>query len=336
MILTELATQLHDAVSPEDVFGTDAEASYRELVKVCHPDRNPGNIAFATEIFQLLEYWHTQANKPPIILKSPLREYALGKQLATGDLSDVFLARSSSTAYVVKLAKNSSVKSYFDHEKAVLDKWPAHITGNFYAEYLPHPVDNFVVRIKGRGKCLVLVFSYCAGYISLEEIRKRKPLGVDARTAAWMFNRILEILGQVHSEGILHGAVLPCHLLYHPKTHGLILIDWTNSVKAGHHISSISSRYKSWYPAEVLAKSSAGPYTDLFMAAKCALYAAGYDDPNDKRTKDKLPREYERFLDSCIFERPSTRPQDARELRKEHGDFLERLFGKPQYHPFVW
>ena len=39
--------------------------------------------------------------------------------------------------------------------------------------------------------------------------------------------------GEAHINGVIHGAVLPEHLLIHPEFHGLVLIDWTCAVTPG-------------------------------------------------------------------------------------------------------
>ena len=58
--------------------------------------------------------------------------------------------------------------------------------------------------------------------------------GVDPRDAAWMWRRLLVALGFAHRAGVLHGAVLPEHVLIHPGEHGLVLVDWCYSVPGCH------------------------------------------------------------------------------------------------------
>ena len=68
------------------------------------------------------------------------------------------------------------------------------------------------------------------GFRSLAEVRSAFPAGVDPRDAAWMWRRLLVAIGAAHRAGVIHGAVLPEHVLIHPAEHGLVLVDWCYSV----------------------------------------------------------------------------------------------------------
>ena len=68
------------------------------------------------------------------------------------------------------------------------------------------------------------------GFRSLAEVRSAFPAGLDPRDAAWMWRRLLVAIGAAHRAGVIHGAVLPEHVLIHPAEHGLVLVDWCYSV----------------------------------------------------------------------------------------------------------
>ena len=69
-----------------------------------------------------------------------------------------------------------------------------------------------------------------SGFRSLADVRAAFPAGVDPRDAAWMWRRLLVAIGAAHRAGVIHGAVLPEHVLIHPAVHGLVLVDWCYSV----------------------------------------------------------------------------------------------------------
>ena len=60
-------------------------------------------------------------------------------------------------------------------------------------------------------------------------MRLAYPGGIDARTAVWMWRRILEVLGWAHRCGISHRAVLPEHILVHPRDHRVLLVGWSSA-----------------------------------------------------------------------------------------------------------
>jgi hypothetical protein len=71
-----------------------------------------------------------------------------------------------------------------------------------------------------------------SGFRSLAEVRAAFPAGIDPRDAAWMWRRLLVAVGAAHRAGVIHGAVLPEHVMIHPGEHGLVLVDWCYSVPA--------------------------------------------------------------------------------------------------------
>ena len=115
-----------------------------------------------------------------------------------------------------------------------------------------------------------------SGFRSLAEVRAAFPAGVDPRDAAWMWRRLLVAIGAAHRAGVIHGAVLPEHVLIHPAEHGLVLVDWCYSVSgpAG-RVRAIVQRYQRWYPPEVLAGDPAGPDLDMLLPRPRLAAAVG-------------------------------------------------------------
>jgi hypothetical protein len=77
---------------------------------------------------------------------------------------------------------------------------------------------------------------------------------------AWMFRRLLVALAIASEAGIVHGAPLPRHVLIHPETHGLVLVDWTAAVHTGLGVDVRPAGYTEWYPGELNSDSRTGVY----------------------------------------------------------------------------
>ena len=72
--------------------------------------------------------------------------------------------------------------------------------------------------------------------------------------AAWMWRRLLVAIGAAHRAGLIHGAVLPEHVMIHAREHGLVLVDWCLFLPAPHgQVRALVKRYLPWYPPEVLS-----------------------------------------------------------------------------------
>jgi serine/threonine protein kinase len=141
-----------------------------------------------------------------------------------------------------------------------------------------------------------------AGFRSLSEVRDAFPGGVDPRDAAWMWRRLLVAVGAAHRTGLIHGAVLPEHVMIHPGEHGLVLVDWCYSGPApAVRVRTVVKRYLDWYPPEVLAGDPAGPDLDIWLATRCMTELVG----------PRIPARMAAFSRGCLLARPSRRPADA-------------------------
>jgi len=164
------------------------------------------------------------------------------------------------------------------------------------------------------------------GFRSLTDVRSAFPAGVDPRDAAWMWRRLLVAIGAAHRAGVIHGAVLPGHVMIHPAEHGLVLVDWCYSVPApGGRLRAVVRRYRSWYPPEVPAGQPAGPDLDIWLATRCMTELIGA----------RVPPPMAAFARGCLLASPARRPRDAWRLLAEFDELLERLYGPRTYRPFA-
>ena len=151
-----------------------------------------------------------------------IKTFSVGDRLCEGDLADIYLT--SDRAAVLKVARDFRDNDLLENEARVLNRlYPKHQKeGDFY-RYLPRILDTAKVS----GGLHVTAFPYFGEYLSLAEILPSFPNGVDFRDVAWMYKRILAALGFIHSKGVIHGAILPTHVLVHPIEHGAKILDWS-------------------------------------------------------------------------------------------------------------
>jgi hypothetical protein len=159
---------------------------------------------------------------------------------------------------------------------------------------------------------------------SFEKLMELFPNGIDGRHLVWMANRIWVSIGFAHDQNIVHGAVLPPHLLVDPPNHGVMLIDWSASVVGGAKLTVASPAYESWYPPEVWDKRHVGSSLDLYMAAKCLLALA----------PKGLDARLSAILNACLIENPSRRTQDAWGVYDRWRETAQSVYGKPVFVPF--
>lgn len=265
--------------------------------------------------------------------------YAPLRLLASGDTADIHLANTvdgSPTAteplYLLKVARVPEGNARLEIERKALSRLLRIAGTTTYRNYLPPLVDSFAS--KGRFPQRINVFQWEPGFHSLEQVHEQHP-ALDGRHLAWIFKRLLTVLGFSHRQNIIHGAVLPCHALIHAAGHGLELVGWGASVCVGHRIRSVLARYRDWYPHEVqYHHRPASPATDLFLAARCLVYLAG-GDPVTNRMPQAVPLPMQRFVKTCLLESAAMRPDDAWALMEDFDDLLYALYGPPKFHPLT-
>ncbi|WP_405114824.1 serine/threonine protein kinase [Micromonospora sp. NBC_01405] len=304
-----------------DLFGADAPAHrYRELVAALHPDRlgalDEAVRAEATDAFvRVTTRW--RASRVFV-----LGAYRLGPLAHTGDLADLY---DVGTDRLLKLPRNPTDNDLMAREAHAL-RTVEERGDPRYLPYVPRLVDSFRHRDAATGaQRRISVLATAPGLRSLDEVRRAYPDGLDARDAAWMWRRLLVALGLAHRAGVVHGAVLPRHVLIEPDGHGVVLVDWCFSVVGEGAVPALVPGHEDWYPPEVAAKRPCGPGTDLAMAARCMTWLMG----------DRAPRELRAFADGCRRPALNSRPDDAWRLLGELDEVLERLYGPRTFRPFT-
>jgi hypothetical protein len=339
---------LSQAKAPEDVFGTIADLAaltkeWHRIAAAVHPDRHGGASLLATECLSMLNVWKTQAEKKiaagtygngaphvepaarfPSIVETKTRRYVVGDLLAAGDIAALYACSfDGGDPSVFKIARSSADNDLLETEAKALDKLKG---DGDYHRFIPKLLDSFTMRGKGPGKPRrVNVIRQAEGYVTLAEVKQKYPGGLDFRDMAWMFKRLLMVLGFVHRQSLVHGSVLPAHVVVHPTRHGAKLIDWCHSVQVGKPIRAISSDKSIAYPPEVRAKKPATAQTDIFMAASLMRGLLG--------TNGSCPQHVRAFLSGSMLAKQSARPDDAWALHEEFDELLRKLVGKPVYRP---
>lgn len=278
--------------------------------------------------------------------------YLVSDRIAIGDLCNVYHCTIRPKANgadeingVFKVARRSDDNDLVSNEARILRRLHTH--ANDMPEmrpYLPQLAENFTYRDSvspSPRQANVLHYDPKIkspnDLYSLKEVREHYHSGVEPADMAWMWRRVLVILGFAHKNYIIHGAILPTHILIEPDLHGLVLIDWAYAVHnpptSGERISAISSPYEAWYPEDVFKREQATPGLDIFMAARCMVDVLGGDAANS-RLPDHMPTKMKKYFEWCMSPGARMRPQDAWQLLEEFDTLIESLWGPRQFRPF--
>lgn len=360
--------EIIDAKTPVDVFGLFEEdeqlfkvrGAYRVLARVVHPDVNDSEDAERAfkRLGQLMEAAEKQiaegtygtpgaAAVDPVVVTTKRHVYNMGGIVATGDISQVYAGEyedenGDKQDILLKVAKNPSFNNLIAQEAKVVKHLLSQAeTYDVLSPYLPSYIETFGYKSPvSRQRSQASVYKRIPRLFTLEQVKKyyEGTQSIDARDIAWIFRRLLYSLSLVHYNGVVHGAILPPHVLIQPDQHGVVLCDWTNASMLGDKdeyppIRTISSQYKAWYPDEVLAKETPMAGTDIYMAVRCMVYLLG-GDPTTGEIPSRVPPPIRAFFKGCTQKSVRRRPRDAMSLLEEFNELIEQMWGPRVFRPF--
>jgi serine/threonine protein kinase len=325
------------------------ELKYRKLYRETHPDVNGGS-EISTQAFQnvkrlkaqaVLELEHGIYGKPPLAtIKTKRHCYTILQPLGVSGAAHSYSCLIDRQSGVFTVAQTPLDNDLLQTEAQVLRllREPNRCEASGYLPMLPELVESFIYGEANGTERQASTFKAVPGYISLAAIQEAYPAGVDPRDMAWMWRRLLDLLGYVHSRGVIHGAVLPSNVLIGTGDHHeVILTNWQaaagENAGVSKHIAYMDTAHKPWYPPEVIARRPPTPGTDILMSARCMIALLG-GDPLSGSMPPRTHRRIAGFLKSCLIIGTRQRPQDAWKLRAEFTELIDQLWRR-QYRPFM-
>jgi len=162
---------------------------------------------------------------------------------------------------------------------------------------------------------------------TLGEVRAAYPKGLDGRDVAWIWRRLLNILGFVHASGVVHGAVLPMHVLIEPKEHKLVLIDWCFASWPGEAAKpvAITGGYDAWYKRDGAAMRPPTRSVDVAFGARCMIELLG-GNPLETTVPSTIEPGLTRHFERCLGG-----TADAWKMLEDFDRLIEAMWGRRRF-----
>lgn len=338
--------ELFGQPSDESMLESYVKTRYRALQREVHPDRfsDDSKRRQATEAFTRLEQLYERATEA-------IKRNAYGKQLlatiatkraihevvsevGVGDLSQTFRTITkvggTSRPGFLKIIHDPRNADLLQREAAALKRLRGPDTDPSWHPYVSELLDSFQYFERGKPRRQANVLAELEGFYTLEEIVSRFGGALPAVHVAWIWRRLLATLGSSHDAGVVHGAVLPSHVMILPDQHGVTLVDWCYASLLEDRkftpIVAVVDKYREWYPEEVFAKRAPTPATDIYLAAKTMIFLLG-GDPITGIFPDSVPRPLRAYFKGCALQSQAMRPQSAWQLFQEFDELLEVMGG---------
>jgi len=269
------------------------------------------------------------------------RHWALERLIAHGSVADVYTARRArwpTELVLVKVLRDKRDGGIFDHEWNMLQSLQqSNAPGaDLFLRLVPQPVLHGDISAGLMVAQRVSIFRWASGfYHTFEEIARGYPQGIPPQASIWVWRRILELLSFLHASGMVHGAVLPPHLLTQENEHGVRLVGYNNATLGGDSVRSVMAEYESYYPSTTLAKVGLSSGVDLIMSARCIISILGGDPVTGDlpaTVPAPLAATIRRVALSSVADADR---QDAWALREELGRLAGQVFGPPRFLPIM-
>lgn len=279
----------------------------------------------------------------PIEVTVGSRRFQVCDRIEIGAISTIYRCRFQSARSdvegVFKIARDPRVNDLIENEARFLRRLHAAADAERFNAFLPAIEESFRFGegASARRQANILrmhpeIRSPDELY-SLAEIKAQYPGGLDPRDVAWVWRRLLSVIGHVHAHDIVHTQVLPMHVLVEPRDHKLVLIDWccAQSLVEKRAPTIISGGYRPWYNRAGGATESATRGLDIDFAARCMIDLMG-GDPITETFPANLDPALQRYFQRCLAA-TSPASTDAFRLLADFDHLIETLWGPRKYRP---
>lgn len=332
------------------------KSRYKYLVKQTHPDQVEASLrGLANIVFPEVVRFYERAEQAltagrydkvitasgavgtDVVFSSATERYTVAEEpYKAGDFSSVYIGQDSkSRPIIAKVATAPAMNAYLTAEATVIRTLRSKSAASGLLPYLPELVDTVALTEAGNVEYRVNVFRHIPGLVSLTDIHQAYPKGLPPEDAAWIWRRLLAQALAANVLGVVHGAIVPDHVLVHPTTREPLHLGWVHSVERPQErqarITTVIDRFRAWYPPEVFAREIPTHQTDLYMVGKTMIYLAGGDVE-----RNTFPRHYptlmKEVVTSLIAEDPHDRPADGHAVMRDFTSRIRQLWGK-KYRP---
>jgi hypothetical protein len=142
---------------------------------------------------------------------------------------------------------------------------------------------------------------------------------------AWVLSRLLELVAWLHQSGFCHAGLNPESLALVPETHGLVGLSFYHLARLNGPLTTISGKYRLWYPDAVFADKRATPGIDLALVQRTAVCLLGDASGNGVRLRATVDERLVNFL--------LAPHHNAYKAFTEYRQLLRQLYPKREFHP---
>jgi serine/threonine protein kinase len=348
--LLQIYAVLVKSNTPSDIFGLpltldNVSEKYKNLIRITHPDHYNGNkklLFVAEEATKMLNQFYQDAKNTLSGSTSPINssintstgydshftvgdgEYNISNTFIDDNFCRVHFGERISPAgkmdVCLKISKNIDDNHLMINESQILSKC-SH-------KSIPDLVERFISK---DGYEVNVIKRVPASY-DLVKIKEKYPNGIPQEHVVWMMDRLLSVIGYLHTNGIIHGGIEPSNILITPHNHNATLIDYAFAIDDANDPDARYSGVNDFSAPEIDSDIVPHPSADMYSFGKTMEYIIGGNKGVYPSTVDKR---IIRFISGFLEKDPSERSNDAWTSWHELKSLRKEIFGSGnQFLPF--
>lgn len=343
MTIRELYDKLLSARKAFDFFGKlssvdELRKQFRTYSKIVHPDMVGKNEKYiASEAFQVLNRLYVEGEKdledgiygivdpvqiyktknPLFSLKIKGKNYDFYENVFEGEVAYIYRGICNGELIYMKLAIDSDDNELLETEYDILNT-------NKH-QLLPY-VES---KIKVNG-CSALIMREVKGE-TLPELMARYPQGIPAEHVMWMLERLLNVVGWLHYNKIVHGNIKPENIIIEKEVHRVTLLGLSFAIKDANKESAHYQIVNDYYTAPEVDKAArVMPNSDIYSIGMIAIKMLG-GSLITKGMPVKIDKRIREFIQKMCSSDVNTRPGDAWQLWDELIKIRTEIYGKRRF-----
>lgn len=343
-----LYERLLKARRPFDFFGKvldeeELKKKYKEFSKKIHPDAltDAKDKYIAGEAFSLLSGLYAAGKKELAEKKygvtdpaklyegaDPLFEVTIGgtehrfyENIYEGEMAYIYKGIASGEPVFLKMAISPDDNAMMDTEYDVLSAYKH--------QSLPY-VEN---KIEVNGSTAILMREVKG--TPMEDLMQEYPKGIPAEHVMWMMERLLGVVGYLHSNCVVHGNIKPDNIIINRANHNVSLTGFSFCIPEANKEDAGYKIINDFYTApEVDASARVMPQSDIYSIGKVAVTLLGGSAATGGMPLSADPK-VRAFIRKLMSDNSLDRPGDAWKLWDELIALRTEVFGSERFKPLT-
>lgn len=343
MAIKQIYERLLQAKRPIEFFGEistdyDLKKAYKQYAKKIHPDVVPNNDKYiASESFVILNKLYNLGLSeleqgiydivdPVEIYKhmTPLFEitikgelYQFYENIFEGEVGYIFKGTSANDIVYLKVAINPDDNDLINTEYNVLS--------TLRHQSLPYVEQKIMVNDTN-----AILMREVKG-VTMPELMEQYTKGVPAEHVMWMLERLLSVVGYLHSNRVVHGNIKPENIIINKDNHNVSLLGFSFCIPDANTSEAQYKITNDFYTApEVKKTARVLPSSDVYSLGKIAIKLLGGNVVSNGMPISVDAR-VRAFIRKMVSDVQSDRPNDAWKLWSELTQLRTEVFGTQRF-----